>query len=189
MPKPQQLTTPRLRLRRWHEQDRAPFAAINADAEVMRLFPAALTPTESDAQIARMESHFERHGFGLWALEHASSSELLGLTGLCFVSFDAAFTPAVEVGWRLRREAWGRGYASEAAHAALDFGFGELGLDEVVSFTSVHNQRSRAVMQRIGMQRDPAGDFAHPLVARASPLSAHVLYRLTAAGWRARDAC
>ena len=155
----------------------------------MRLFPAPLTSAESDAQIAGIESHFERHGFGLWALELTSSGELLGLTGLCHVSFDAAFTPAVEIGWRLRREAWGHGYAAEAAHAALAFGFAELGLAEIVSFTTVQNERSRAVMRRIGMTRDAAGDFAHPLIARDSALAAHVLYRLRQGDWRVHNAC
>jgi RimJ/RimL family protein N-acetyltransferase len=183
---PTELTTSRLLLRRWREQDRAPFAAMNADAEVMRHFPAPLTTGESDALIADLQAHLERHGFGLWALQSRSSRELLGFTGLCFVSFDAHFTPAVEVGWRLRRSAWGHGYATEAAAAALAFGFDELDVAEIVSFTSVGNERSRAVMERIGMTRDAAGDFSHPLIARDSPLAAHVLYRLTAGDWRAR---
>jgi len=124
---PPQLSTTRLLLRRWREQDRRPFAALNADAEVMRLFPATLQPAESDALIADIERHFERHGFGLWALELKESGALLGFTGLCFVSFQAAFTPAVEVGWRLRRSAWGHGYAAEAALASLAFGYDQLG--------------------------------------------------------------
>ncbi len=172
-----QPTTKRLLLRRWCEQDRAPFAAMNADAQVMRHFPAPLTARESDALIANIEEHFERHGFGLWALESKTSGELLGFTGLCFVSFDAHFTPAVEVGWRLRRSAWGHGYASEAALASLAFGYEQLDVEEIVSFTSTRNERSRAVMERIGMTRDEAGDFAHPLVAAESPLAEHVLYR------------
>jgi RimJ/RimL family protein N-acetyltransferase len=181
-----QLTTARLLLRRWRDRDREPFAELNADAEVMRLFPAPLTAPQSDAQLDALEAHFERHGFGLWALESRRSGELLGFTGLCFVSFDAAFTPAVEIGWRLRRSAWGHGYATEAARASLQFGFVELRIEQVVSFTSVSNAPSRAVMERIGMKQDPDGDFAHPLIAGDSPLSAHVLYRLTAADWRAR---
>jgi ribosomal-protein-alanine N-acetyltransferase len=186
-PRRAQLTTARLLLRRWREDDRAAFAELNADPDVMRLFPSPLTARESDALIAHIEAHFERHGFGLWALEHKGPGELLGLTGLCFVSFDAPFTPAVEIGWRLRRSAWGHGFASEAASASLAFGFDELGVDEIVSFTSTRNAPSRAVMERIGMTRDPAGDFAHPLIAPDSPLAAHVLYRMTAAGWRGRS--
>jgi RimJ/RimL family protein N-acetyltransferase len=181
-----ELTTSRLRLRLWRGDDRRPFAAINADAEVMRHFPSPLTASESDALIAELAAHFERHRFGMWALELKESGALLGFTGLCFVSFDAAFTPAVEVGWRLRRSAWGHGYASEAALTALALGFGELDLKEIVSFTSTHNSRSRAVMERIGMTRDVGGDFAHPLIAGDSALAAHVLYRLTAANWSKR---
>jgi RimJ/RimL family protein N-acetyltransferase len=182
-----QLSTARLLLRRWRERDRAPFAAINADAEVMRLFPATLTAVQSGRLITDIEAHFERHGFGLWALEHRRSGELLGFTGLCFVSFEAAFTPAVEVGWRLRRSAWGHGYASEAAIASLAFGFSELDVREVVSFTSARNERSRAVIERIGMTRDLDGDFAHPMVPSDSPLLAHVLYRISAGEWRSRS--
>jgi ribosomal-protein-alanine N-acetyltransferase len=182
-----ELTTPRLLLRRWRDEDRAPFAALNRDAEVMRHFPAPLSARESDALIADIESHFRRHGFGLWALQSRESGELLGFTGLCFVSFAADFTPAVEIGWRLRRSSWGHGYAAEASRASLAFGFDELGFEEIVSFTSTLNERSRAVMERIGMTRDLAGDFAHPLIARDSPLAAHVLYRLAATGWAYAD--
>lgn len=181
-----QLETERLLLRRWREDDREPFAALNADADVMRLFPAPLSARESDTLIGDLEAHFERHGFGLWALELRESAELLGFTGLCLVSFSAAFTPAVEVGWRLRRSAWGHGYATEAALASLAFGYDELSLQEIVSFTSVQNEPSRAVMERIGMTRDLTGDFAHPLIGSDSRLAAHVLYRLTAADWAAR---
>lgn len=180
------LSTSRLLLRRWRREDREPFAALNSDAEVMRHFPAPLTAAESDALVAQIEAHFELHGFGLWAVEHGSSGALLGFTGLCVPSFEAAFTPAVEIGWRLRRSAWGCGYATEAALGSLEFGFGELGLDEIVSFTSFQNAPSRAVMERIGMRHDADGDFEHPLIAPDSPLAAHVLYRLTAADWRAR---
>jgi ribosomal-protein-alanine N-acetyltransferase len=185
-PREGQLTSSRLLLRRWHEGDRAPFARLNADPEVMRLFPSPLTARESNGLIADIEGHFERHGFGLWALEHRQSGELLGFTGLCFVSFEAPFAPAVEIGWRLRRSSWGHGFASEAASASVAFGFDELDLDEIVSFTSTRNVPSRAVMERIGMRRDPAGDFAHPLIAPDRPLAAHVLYRMTAAEWRNR---
>ena len=179
-----ELATARLLLRRWREEDREPFAALNADAEVMRHFPSPLSSGESDALIGEIERHFNRHGFGLWALQARASGELLGFAGLCFVSFAAAFTPAVEIGWRLRRSSWGRGYATEGARAALTYGFGDLGLREIVSTTSTLNERSRAVMERIGMTRDLAGDFAHPLLADDSPLSAHVLYRLSAVAWR-----
>ena len=146
--------------------------------------PSVLTRSESDALIADIEARFARDGFGLWALELRESDELLGFTGLSVVPFAEHFTPAVEVGWRLRRSAWGNGYATEAARTSLAFGFGELGLAEIVSFTSTANSRSRAVMERLGMRRDPRDDFEHPLVPSDSPLRAHVLYRLNASDWR-----
>ncbi len=146
--------------------------------------PSVLTRVESDELIASIEARFTRDGFGLWALELRESGDLLGFTGLSVVPFAEHFTPAVEVGWRLRRSAWGSGYATEAARASLAFGFGELGLAEVVSFTTIANTRSRAVMERLGMSRSPRDDFEHPLVPSDSPLRAHVLYRLDASDWR-----
>ncbi len=179
-----ELTTERLLLRRWRAEDRTPFAALNADPEVMRHFPALMTRAESDALAGRLEAHFEREGWGLWAMEQRSTGAFLGFTGLARPTFDAPFMPAVEIGWRLARAAWGQGYASEAARASTAFAFDELGLDEIVSMAVVANARSRAVMERLGMHRDPAEDFDHPLVA-APRLRRHVLYRLTAAEWRA----
>jgi ribosomal-protein-alanine N-acetyltransferase len=173
-----ELLTERLRLRRWRPSDRDPFAALNADPEVMEHFPAPLPRAESDALIDAIEAGFEARGFGLWAVEARASGALLGFTGLSVPSFDAPFTPAVEIGWRLAREAWGRGYATEAARAAAALGFDALGLAEIVSFTAVANARSRAVMERLGMTRDPADDFDHPRVAAGDPLRRHVLYRL-----------
>jgi len=164
-------------LRRWCRDDREPFAAINADPEVMEHFPAVLTREQSDDLIEKIEAGFEVHGYGLWALELLASGELIGFTGLAVPEFEAHFTPAVEIGWRLARPAWGNGYATEAAEAALEFGFGEAGLAEVVSFTSAGNARSRAVMERIGMTRDPAEDFDHPGLPAGHPLRHHVLYR------------
>jgi ribosomal-protein-alanine N-acetyltransferase len=174
-----ELETPRLRLRRWRDADREAFAAINADPRVMEHFLAALSREESDELIDRIEDGFEERGFGLWALE-AGGGELIGFTGLSVPEFDAPFTPAVEVGWRLAFSAWGSGYATEAAVAALGFGFERCGLEEVVSFTSAGNRRSRAVMERIGMRRDPAGDFDHPMIPAGHPLRRHVLYRIRA---------
>jgi RimJ/RimL family protein N-acetyltransferase len=182
------MTTSRLLLRRWRESDREPFAQLNADPEVMLHMPSVLTRAQSDELIGEIEARFARDGFGLWALELRETGELLGFTGLSVVPFQAHFTPAVEVGWRLRRSAWGSGYATEAARMSLAFGFGELGLAEIVSFTSPANARSRAVMERLGMRRDPRDDFEHPLVDRGSPLRAHVLYRVAAEGWRAGGA-
>ncbi|CNF99256.1 N-acetyltransferase GCN5 [Mycobacterium tuberculosis] len=178
------LRTDRLLLRRWSDADRAPFAALNTDPEVMEHFPAPLTRPESDAMIDRIERHFAESGFGFWALEVAGTGEFIGFTGLSVPRFDAPFTPAVEIGWRLARSAWGRGYATEAALRALRHAFEEAGLDEVVSFTSTLNVRSQAVMKRIGMVRDPADDFEHPFVPEGHPLRHHVLYRLTATAWQ-----
>ena len=179
------LRTDRLVLRRWLDGDREPFAALNADPVVMEHFPAALTRTDSDAMVDRIEAHFEERGFGLWALEVVETGEFIGFTGLSTPRFAAAFMPAVEIGWRLARTAWGRGYAGEAARRALRFGFAELGLSEIVSFTATGNLRSRAVMARIGMTHDPGDDFDHPLVDEASRLRPHVLYRMSAQRWAA----
>jgi ribosomal-protein-alanine N-acetyltransferase len=145
-----ELETPRLLLRRWRPEDREPFAALNADPEVMEHFPAPLRRGESDALAARIEAGFERRGFGLWAVEVRESAEFIGFVGLDVPQFEAPFMPAIEVGWRLARPAWGHGYATEAARAALAFGFERLELDEVVAMTAVGNSRSRAVMERLG---------------------------------------
>jgi ribosomal-protein-alanine N-acetyltransferase len=174
------LQTDRLRMRRWRPEDHAPFADMNADPRVMEHFPAPLTAVESDALVDRIEASFDARGYGLWALERRSDGAFLGFTGLLDVDFDAPFAPAVEVGWRLAFDAWGHGYASEAARASLAYGFGERGLSEIVSFTARVNERSQAVMRRIGMRRDPADDFDHPLIAPGDPLRPHVLYRVRA---------
>lgn len=188
MTDPLGLLTERLLLRRWRPSDRKPFAAMNADPEVMRYFPSALTPEDSDAFAERIEAGFEKYGFGLWALEVRATGEFIGFTGLAVPSFDAHFTPAVEIGWRLARSAWGHGYASEAARCALASGFSDHGLAEVVSFTSLANARSQAVMRRIGMTHDSADDFGHPRLPARHPLRRHVLWRLTAQRWREQQA-
>ena len=143
----------------------------------MEYFPGVLSLQESDALASRIEEHFDRHAFGLWAVEIPGVVDFAGFVGLSVPRFEANFTPCVEMGWRLAADAWGHGYATEAARAALAFGFGELGLREIVSFTVPHNLRSRRVMEKIGMTRDPAGDFDHPTVG-----TRHVLYRLTRSG-------
>jgi ribosomal-protein-alanine N-acetyltransferase len=176
------LSTERLRLRHWRPADREPFAALNADPEVMAYFPDRLTREQSDRVAARIEADLERDGYGLWALETKAGGEFVGFTGLSPVTYETHFTPAVEVGWRLARAAWGQGYATEAARAALAFGFDEAGLEEIVSFATVGNTRSRAVMERIGMERDPDGDFEHPSLPVGHPLAPHVLYRIAAPG-------
>lgn len=171
-------------LRRWRSQDREPFAALNADPEVMEHFPATMTRAESDALVDRIEAGFDEHGFGLWAVEIADTGQFIGFTGLSVPNFRAHFTPAVEIGWRLCRSSWGHGYASEAARRALDFAFDDAGLPEVVSFTSTTNLGSQAVMRRIGMAHDPADDFDHPRLAEGHPLRRHLLFRIRAAGRR-----
>jgi RimJ/RimL family protein N-acetyltransferase len=171
------IRTPRLLLRTWRDEDLAPFAALNADPEVMEYFLRPLERAESDAAAGRIRDHFDRHGFGLWAVEVPGIADFIGFVGLAVPGFKAHFTPCVEIGWRLARAHWGQGYATEAARAVLDFGFRELALDEIVSFTTVANRRSRAVMERIGLSRSPADDFDHPAVPEGHPLRRHVLYR------------
>lgn len=144
----------------------------------MEHFPAPLTRAQSDELVERIEAGFEEHGFGLWALEARERGEFIGFTGLAVPGFEAHFTPAVEVGWRLARSAWGNGYATEAGRAALSFGFERAGLEEIVSLTTAGNERSRAVMERLGMSRDPADDFDHPTIAPGHPQRPHVLYRI-----------
>jgi RimJ/RimL family protein N-acetyltransferase len=172
-----ELRTPRLVLRAWRAADREPFAAMNADPRVMEHFPAALTRDESDALADRIEAHFAEHGFSLWALEIPGVAPFGGFVGLAVPRFTAHFTPCVEIGWRLDASVWGRGYATEAARVVLAYGFEQLGLEEIVSFTTEKNMRSRRVMERIGMRHDPADDFDHPALDAHDPLRRHVLYR------------
>jgi len=178
-------------MRRWREQDLAPFAALNADPLVMEHFPATLSHQESGALVGHIERGFREHGYGLWALELPGEASFIGFTGLAQVRGDVPFAPAVEVGWRLARQFWGRGLASEAARASLAFGFDVHGMPEIVAYTAMNNERSRAVMRRLGMTRSAAEDFAHPAIPSDDPPSLHVLYRLTAARWRANmlEAC
>ncbi|MBS1989121.1 MAG: GNAT family N-acetyltransferase [Cyanobacteria bacterium SZAS LIN-3] len=172
------MKTDRLILRRWQAQDLEPFAALNSDPEVMRFFPGLQDREQSAALIERTEQSFSQNGFGLWAVEEQSSGEFIGFVGLASPKFEAHFTPCVEVGWRLAKKFWGKGYAQEAARAALQDGFERVGLKEIVSFTATLNLPSIKVMERLQMTRDPAEDFAHPNLAADSPLSRHVLYRL-----------
>jgi ribosomal-protein-alanine N-acetyltransferase len=181
------LRTDRLVLRPWRDADRAPFAALNADPQVMQFFPKTLTRAESDALAGRIREHFARHGFGLWAVEAPGVAEFVGFVGLSVPSFEARFTPCVEVGWRLARPHWGRGYATEGAVAAIAFGFGDAGLEEIVSFTVPENLPSRRVMERLGMTRSAGDDFEHPFLPPGHPLRRHVLYRLNKATWSRRQ--
>ncbi len=177
------LTTDRLTLRPWTEADFEPFAAMSADPAVMEHFPATLSRAESDAVAAKLKSLIEENGIGFWALEVPGEASFIGFTGIQKVMFEAPFVPAppasvVEIGWRLARPHWGKGFASEAARAALAYGFDELGLPEIVSFTATSNLRSQAVMKRIGMTHDPADDFDHPNLPEGHKLRRHVLYRI-----------
>ena len=178
-----EVRTERLCLRAWRPEDRTAYAAMNADPAVAEYLGGPLDPPVSDALIARYEAHWAREGFGVWAVETVEGPAFAGSVGLQRVPDALPCAPAVEVVWRLARDRWGHGFATEAAHAALSFAFGTARLDEVVSFTAAGNARSRAVMARLGMTHDPADDFAHPRLAPDDPLRAHVLYRRRAAGW------
>ena len=174
------LKTERLVLRDWRDDDLAPFAALNADPRVAEFLPAALTRAESDALADRIRASLGCHGFGLWAVEIQGGAPFIGLVGISVPLFAAAFTPCTEIGWRLAHAHWGHGYATEAARAALAYGFEQLGLEEIVAFTTADNVRSRAVMERLGMTRSAADDFEHPALASGDPLRPHVLYRIRA---------
>jgi ribosomal-protein-alanine N-acetyltransferase len=179
----QPIRSERLILRRWREADLAPFAAMNGDPLTMRFMPSVMTAAESEALIGRFEEHHRLHGFGVWAVEAPGVAPFIGYIGLQRVGFDAPFTPAVEIGWRLAPAYWGKGYATEGANAALRFGFEDLNLDQIVSFTVPANKPSWSVMQRLGMTRDPAEDFDHPRLPVGHALRRHVLYRMGREAW------
>ncbi|MBB3011574.1 GNAT family N-acetyltransferase [Cupriavidus alkaliphilus] len=179
--------TGRLRLRQWRDEDLAPFAALNADARVMRYFPASLSRAESDAMAGRCRSLIAQNGWGVWVAERRADDTFLGFVGLHEPAATLPFAPCVEIAWRLARHAWGQGYATEAARGALAYGFSRLGLDEIVAFTTLANARSRAVMERLGMRQDAVG-FDHPALPPQHPLRPHCLYRLPRAAWQAAGA-
>ncbi len=181
---PRAVRTDRLILRRWREADREPFAALNADPAVTEYLQGQMSREASDAFVDRIEEQWDRAGWGLWAVEVAGVSRFIGYVGLWPADYVFG-SPMVEVGWRLAHRYWGNGYATEAAREALRFGFEDVGLEEIVSFTVPQNVRSRRVMERIGLVRDPSDDFDHPRVdPRAYPqLVRHVLYRLSRAAW------
>ncbi len=178
------LETARLILRPWRESDLEPFSALNADPVVMKHFVSTQTRAESDTTAARIKRHFDEHGYGLWAVEVRSGAPFIGFVGLMVPQFEAPFAPCVEIGWRLALEAHGNGYATEAAWEALTFGFEQVELAEILSFTTLENQPSRRVMEKLGMTHDPADDFDHPSVPVGSPIRRHVLYRLGREQWR-----
>ena len=183
MEKDLNLQTERLLLRRWKESDLVPFSVMNADPEVMRHFPKLLTTDETKALIEKIESRFEQDSLGLWAVELLSSHEFIGFIGLWKPTFDAHFTPCVEIGWRIAREHWGHGYAPEGAQVVLKDAFERIGLDEIVSMTSMPNKNSMRVMEKIGMTYDPLDNFQHPLVEEGHRLKEHVLYRIKKSDW------
>lgn len=172
------LRTPRLLLREWRDSDVEPFAAMSFDSTVMQYLLPFADRAASDNWVARMRQRQAQDGFGHWAVELPGEAALIGAVGLSRVTFPAPFTPAVEIGWRLAQPYWGRGYAIEAARAAIDDGLGRLGLREIVAFTVPANRRSWGLMERLGMTRDPADDFDHPAVPDGHELLGHVLYRI-----------
>lgn len=182
------LTTERCVLRHWRDEDLDALAAINTDERVLEHLPGALTYDESRAMLARIRHHFDRRGFGLWCLEVIEpgfESPCIGFVGLQVPGFEAHFTPCIEVGWRIAPAFWGRGYATEAAAAAIDDLFERVGAHEIVSLTVPANRRSWSVMERLGMTRDPADDFEHPSLPVGDRLRSHVLYRLSQQRWAA----
>ncbi|MEL6348781.1 MAG: GNAT family N-acetyltransferase [Myxococcota bacterium] len=181
------IRTDRLLLRRWRDDDLDAFAALNADPVVMEHFPERLTREQSARFLDKIRTHFDQHGFGLWAVEVPDDAPFVGMVGLKTVNFDAAFAPAVEIGWRMAAAWWGQGLATEAAQGALRYGFTEAKLDEIVSFTALLNRPSWRVMERLGMRRNPREDFDHPAVPEGHRLRRHMLYRLHRTEWRARQ--
>lgn len=181
-----ELQSRRLRLRAWRDDDLPRFAELNADAEVNQYLLGPLIRSESDALVGRISEHFDREGFGFWAVEAPGVASFIGMVGLSRPSYTAPFTPCVEVGWRIAQRYWGQGFATEAAEAALEFGFATLDLSEIVALTVPANTRSRAVMSKLGMTRKPSDDFTHPLVPVGHALERHVLYRLRKESWRSR---
>lgn len=174
--------TERLRLRQWLPSDREPFAELNADARVMEFFPSTLERAASDALADRCEALIAEHGWGFWAAETRKTGEFIGFVGLHVPPPELPCSPCVEIGWRLAFQYWGQGLATEAARGALQVGFDELRLQEIVSFTAVHNIRSRAVMERLGMSETDT-TFGHPALPIDSPLREHCLYRLSQEQW------
>jgi RimJ/RimL family protein N-acetyltransferase len=172
------IETERLLLRRWREGDREPFYQLNSDPQVMEFMPECMTRAESDLLFERINEHFKKYGFGLFAAELRQDQVFIGFVGLAVPSFKAYFTPCVEIGWRLAADYWGCGLATEGARAVVKHAFDELALDGLVSFTVLGNIGSRRVMEKIGMTHDASDDFDHPNLPEGHPLRRHVLYRL-----------
>lgn len=182
--KQNRLMTERLLLREWRAEDAALFAELNASPQVMRHYPSTLTREESDQVYQRISQHFTDHGFGLWVVEIPGVAPFIGFVGLHHVRYQTAFTPCIEIGWRISEQHWEKGYATEAAVAAMDYGIEHY--DEIVSFTAPENKASQRVMQKLGMTHDPAEDFDHPLLPKCHRLCRHVLYRMSRKQWLAK---
>ncbi|WP_310484732.1 GNAT family N-acetyltransferase [Chamaesiphon sp. VAR_48_metabat_403] len=178
--------TERLRLRQWIKSDREPFARLNADPRVMEFFPSILDRAASDAMLDRLQTLINERGWGFWAVESKQDNQFIGFVGLHIPSADLPFSPCVEIGWRLAFDYWGKGYATEAAQAALKVGFNRLELPEIVSFTAINNHRSSAVMERLGMNRE-IETFEHPSLPVGHFLKEHCLYRLSREKWRSSN--
>ena len=176
------IVTARLCLRQWRPADRAPFAAMGRDPQVMEYFPGLLSPEEAAAQIARHTASIADTGIGFWAVETRSDDRFIGFTGIKPVTVASAIHGKVEIGWRLQRSGWGRGYAEEAARAALDVAFVERRLPTVVAMTVSGNTRSWRLMERLGMKRRPELDFDHPDLPAAHPLARHIVYSIANPG-------
>jgi len=185
---PMELRTRRLLLRQWKDSDYDAWATMNADEQVRKYFPKVLTRAEADGEADRIRANIAQRGWGMWELEVPGVHPFAGFVGLSVPAIDVAWMPAVEVGWRLARDAWGNGYATEGAQAALHFAFDELALDEVVAMSVVPNTPSHRVMDRIGMIRDDSADFDHPRVPQDWALKRHILHRIPRSTWAKKSA-
>ena len=178
-----EIETKRLKLRQWKICDQKPFAELNADPEVMEYFPSTLSESESEIMMQSISSKIETNGWGFWALEFKATHDFIGFVGINHPTANLPFNPCIEIGWRLFKQHWGKGYATEAALAAMRFAFEHLSINEVVSFTSVRNKRSQAVMRKLNMT-DTKENFMHPSVPAGDELQEHVLFKITEAEWR-----
>ena len=176
------IDTARLRLRHWNDTDLAGFAALNANPDVMRFFPAMLTREQSDAAAQRYQQGLAARGYGFWAVERKEQGDFIGFIGIQPLKPDLPCAPGVEIGWRLASHCWRKGYASEGAKAVRDFAFQTLQLSELKSITPIINQPSRGVMEKIGMC-DSGANFLHPLVSAGHPLHEHVMYQISSQDW------
>lgn len=176
MNKKYEFKSKRLRFRRWIEEDRKSFSILNADEAVMEFFPELLTKEESDLFVDKIEDHFNKYGYGLWAVELIENSRFIGYIGFFNAEFESEFTPCIEIGWRLSKEYWNKGYATEGAKACLNYGFNLLHFESVHSFTAKINTKSINVMEKIGLEKQ--SEFDHTKVDKNSNLKLHVLYKI-----------